>query len=79
MRAQLLTENTLYPVPLVLDERRHAPATLRLWAIVSGVINGGVAIGHFLGWLVAVTLGNVAGGVVIVGLLNYGQVRAGKD
>ncbi len=27
----------------------------------------------------AVTLGNTAGGVVIVGLLNYGQVRAGED
>jgi hypothetical protein len=26
-RAQLLTENTLYPVALVLDERRRLPAT----------------------------------------------------
>jgi formate/nitrite transporter FocA (FNT family) len=176
-RAQLFTENTLYPVTLVLDERRHAPAMLRLWAIVfatnvlgaflfallavdsgsvphvvleeltavgrdvstgswssffwsgvvagwllalvawlieatsavtgqvtliwaltfiiglvgfdhcvsttaevlSAVINGGVATGHFFSWLAAVTLGNTAGGVVIVGLLNYGQVRAGED
>jgi hypothetical protein len=29
-RAQLFTENTLYPVALVLDERRHLLATLRL-------------------------------------------------
>src|SRR6201984_573769 len=33
-RAQLFTENTLYPVALVLSERRHYAATLRLWAIV---------------------------------------------
>jgi formate-nitrite transporter family protein len=33
-RAQLFTENTLYPVALVLSERRHYFATLRLWIIV---------------------------------------------
>ncbi len=33
-RAQLFTENTLYPVVLVLDERRHVARTLRLWSIV---------------------------------------------
>ena len=33
-RAQLFTENTLYPVALVLAERRHVWRTLRLWAIV---------------------------------------------
>jgi formate/nitrite transporter FocA (FNT family) len=33
-RAQLFTENTLYPVALMLAERRHVWRTLRLWAIV---------------------------------------------
>ncbi len=33
-RAQLFTENTLYPVVLVLDERRHLTRMLRLWAVV---------------------------------------------
>lgn len=33
-RSQLFTENTLYPVTLVLDERGHVLATLRLWAVV---------------------------------------------
>jgi formate-nitrite transporter family protein len=33
-RAQLFTENTLYPVALVLVERKHLWDTLRLWAIV---------------------------------------------
>jgi len=33
-RAQLFTENTLYPVVLVLDERRYYARLLRLWAVV---------------------------------------------
>lgn len=33
-RAQLFTENTLYPVVLVLDERRYLLRTLRLWGVV---------------------------------------------
>jgi formate-nitrite transporter family protein len=33
-RAQLFTENTLYPVVLVLDEPDNLVATLRLWAVV---------------------------------------------
>lgn len=33
-RAQLFTENTLYPVALMLTERGHALSTLRLWSIV---------------------------------------------
>ena len=33
-RGQLFTENTLYPVALILAERRHFLATLRLWSIV---------------------------------------------
>ena len=33
-RAQLFTENTLYPVALCLAERKHFARTLRLWSIV---------------------------------------------
>lgn len=33
-RGQLFTENTLYPVALILAERRHVGRTLRLWSIV---------------------------------------------
>jgi formate/nitrite transporter FocA (FNT family) len=172
-RAQLFTENTLYPVVLVLDERKYLWKTLRLWVVVlasnilgalifamlavrtpalhadilsqliqlgqesssgatahffwSGVIGGWlialvawtvtashwtigqfaivylltfvVGIGRFahciagsgeilsavmagsvpvaayVRWLVPATLGNICGGVVIVSLLNYGQVK----
>lgn len=33
-RGQLFTENTLYPVALILAERRHVWSTLQLWSIV---------------------------------------------
>jgi formate/nitrite transporter FocA (FNT family) len=33
-RGQLFTENTLYPVALILAERRHLLSTARLWIIV---------------------------------------------
>lgn len=174
-RAQLFTENTLYPVVLVLDQRRGYLDTLRLWAVVfcanvlgvllfavlmtqahtirrptqealaelgagavvntwghvfwtaviggwlialvawlvegaemsigqivliwlltylvgvggfahciatSGeilvaVLDGAVSGWRYLSWLSAATLGNAAGGILIVALLNYGQVMAG--
>jgi formate/nitrite transporter FocA (FNT family) len=33
-RSQLFTENTLYPVALMLAEKRHLLSTLRLWSVV---------------------------------------------
>jgi len=176
-RGQLFTENTLYPVALVLAERRHLWRTLRLWAIVlptnilgallfavlaaktgalrpeyvtamanfgleavgnpashifwSGVFGGWiialvawlvsgshsitgsalliwvfafvVGLGHFahciatsgeilaavltgqysvggyFAWLLPATLGNIVGGVMLVTLLEYGQVKGGED
>jgi formate/nitrite transporter FocA (FNT family) len=177
-RAQLFTENTLFPVILALDRRRHVRNTLRLWSVVfaanvlgallfavlavktpslsaevrsqltwlgahttgggfghifwSGVIGGwiialmawlvsaarftvgqvllvylmtfvvgaahlahciagsgeslaavlagDVSAGGYLLWLLASTLGNTVGGVLMVSLLNYGQVvGSGRD
>ncbi len=176
-RAQLFTENTLFPVVLILEERRHLLATARLWLVVlvanvlgalafaalvsttgalrsqavnelvqlgvratdpslvvvftsavvggwlialmswlvsgaqrtmgqiaviwlvtfpvgllhlahciasSGYIlvatlHGNVSGGVYAGWLGAATAGNIVGGVVIVSMLNYGQVRVGTQ
>jgi formate-nitrite transporter family protein len=46
--------------------------------VLAAVLRSTTSVGHFLAWLSAVTVGNIVGGVAIVGLLNYGQVRAGK-
>ena len=45
--------------------------------ILSAVLGRDVSAGGYCSWLVAATLGNIAGGVVMVSLLNYGQVRLG--
>jgi formate/nitrite transporter FocA (FNT family) len=175
-RAQLFTENTLFPIVLVLDERKHVLKTLRLWAvvfasnvigavffgwlvmktgalspnfadalaglgtraaeghftlifakgviggwlialvawmvtashwtigqvvitwmltfivgaghfshciassaeIVAAVMSGHLHFGNYFGWLLPATLGNIVGGVFMVSVLNYGQVRIGS-
>ncbi len=172
-RAQLFTENTLYPVALILAERRYFWSTVRLWVVVltsnvtgaflfallaartkalqppmlealkqlgvaaaepsmrhifwsavaggwliamvawlvsgshsitgsfaviwlfafivglghfahciatsgeilSAVLAHGVTAGAFFRWLLPATLGNIAGGVILVTLLEYGQVK----
>ena len=176
-RAQLFTENTLYPVVLVLDERKYVLETLRLWLVVftanvvgaflfsllairtgalrpeiaqqlvklgseavngsgahffwsgiiggwliamvawevtashwtigqlvmvwiltfvvgigrlshciagsgeifAAVVSGQVSLTTYLHWLFFATCGNIIGGVVIVSVLNYGQVRDPED
>lgn len=52
-RQQLFTENTLFPVALVLDSRRHLRNTARLW----GVVFAGNQVGALLFGLLAVTTG----------------------
>jgi formate/nitrite transporter FocA (FNT family) len=50
-RQQLFTENTLYPVALILDERKweHVRSTARLWAIVFAAnIVGGALFALFV-------------------------------
>jgi len=171
-RQQLFTENTLYPVALILSERKHVFNTIRLWTVVffsniagaalfaflaaktlamkpeiadklvalgaravdgsaghifwsgiiggwiialmawivtashwtigqvvivwaltflvglghfahciassgeilSSVMRGQVAFGHYVWWLLFATIGNIVGGVVFVTFLNFGQV-----
>jgi formate/nitrite transporter FocA (FNT family) len=51
-RAQLFTENTLYPVVLILDERKHLLTSFKLWGTVFA---SNVAGAVFFGWLVMKT------------------------
>ena len=43
--------------------------------ILAAVVAGQVPLLGYFHWLVPATLGNICGGVMIVSLLNYGQVR----
>lgn len=47
---------------------------------LAAMLDGSVTVGEYGIWLAAATLGNVVGGVLIVSLLNYGQVMgSGHD
>ncbi len=70
-RAQLFTENTLYPVVLVLDERRHLIKTLRLWAIVLA----SNLVGAFLFALLAVKSAALRPGI-LAQLIDLGKESA---
>jgi formate-nitrite transporter family protein len=43
--------------------------------ILAAVVAGAASIDGYLRWLLFATLGNITGGVIIVSVLNYGQVR----
>jgi formate/nitrite transporter FocA (FNT family) len=43
--------------------------------VLSAVVAGAVPVAGYLGWLAPATMGNICGGVLIVSLLNYGQVK----
>jgi formate/nitrite transporter FocA (FNT family) len=47
--------------------------------ILTGVWRGDIGLRSYATWLVVATLGNILGGVVIVTLLNFGQVTAGGE
>lgn len=44
--------------------------------VEAALLEGEIGVGNWLGWLGTTVLGNAVGGVVIVALFNYGQVRA---
>ena len=61
---------------IALGDFSHCVATT---VEVSAALFGGAAgLGESFGWLGLATLGNVVGGVLIVTVLNYGQVRASE-
>jgi formate/nitrite transporter FocA (FNT family) len=46
--------------------------------IMSAVFAGQISFAHYLLWLAVATSGNILGGVFIVTLLNFGQVKVGE-
>jgi len=60
-RAQLFTENTLYPVALVLAEKREFWNTLRLWSVVLPAnVAGAFAFAMLASWTTAINPAYVA-------------------
>lgn len=74
-RAQLFTENTLYPVLLVLDERKnragYVAETLRLW----GVVFASNVFGAFLFSVLVMKTGSLPGNIAVQ-IDNLGKLAA---
>src|SRR5581483_682758 len=70
-RSQLFTENTLYPVLLVLDEKKRRARvtiqTLRLWGVVFASNVAGAFVFAFLAMQTGALNGNIAGEIVALG------------
>lgn len=47
--------------------------------ILAAVVKGLVPVSTYGHWLLFATMGNIVGGIMIVSLLNYGQVKAGES
>ncbi|MEO6965708.1 MAG: formate/nitrite transporter family protein, partial [Acidobacteriaceae bacterium] len=47
--------------------------------IFAAVLQHQVSIAQYFRWLLPAVLGNITGGVIIVTLLEYGQVKGGED
>jgi len=46
--------------------------------IVAAIMSGHLHFSNYFQWLLPATLGNIVGGVFMVSLLNFGQVRASE-
>ena len=65
----------IYLLSFVVGAGRFAHCIASSCEILVSVQAGAIPLTRYLAWLVPVTLGNVCGGVLIVSLLNYGQVK----
>jgi formate/nitrite transporter FocA (FNT family) len=65
----------VYLLTFVVGIGRFAHCIAGSGEILSAVMAGSVPVAAYLRWLIPATLGNICGGVVIVSLLNYGQVK----
>jgi formate-nitrite transporter family protein len=66
----------IYLLTFLVGAGRFAHCVASSCEILSAVEFGSASASTYLQWLGPTTLGNICGGVVIVSLLNYGQVRA---
>ena len=64
----------LLTLPVGLASLDHSVATAI--AVIGSLFDGQVSLAEALGWQATAVLGNALGGVLIVAVINYGQVRS---
>ena len=50
-----------------------------IWNILSAILDHQLAMSRYFAWLAPATLGIICGGVLLVTLLEYGQVKGGEE
>jgi len=68
-----------WTMTFVLGLGQFAHCVANSGEILSAMLTGSIAPADYISWLAAATFGNIAGGVVMVSLLNYGQVKLGEE
>jgi formate-nitrite transporter family protein len=68
-----------WTMTFVLGLGKFAHCVANSGEILSAALAGNISFADYGSWLGAATLGNIAGGVIMVSLLNYGQVRLGQS
>jgi formate/nitrite transporter FocA (FNT family) len=63
----------------VVGAGRFAHCIATSGEILAAVVGGPLPAYSYLRWIAPATAGNIVGGVVIVSLLNWGQVKAGEN
>lgn len=66
-----------WSMTFVLGLGKFAHCVANSGEILSSLLAGNITPADYGSWLAAATLGNIAGGVIMVSLLNYGQVKVG--
>jgi formate/nitrite transporter FocA (FNT family) len=66
----------IYLLTLIVGAGRFAHCIAGSCEILAAVVHGEITAYTYFHWLLPATGGNICGGVIIVSLLNYGQVRA---
>ena len=69
----------IYMLTFVVGIGHFAHCIATSGEILAAVLGGSLSAAVYLKWLVVATSGNIVGGVMIVSLLNYGQVKAGEE
>jgi formate/nitrite transporter FocA (FNT family) len=65
----------IWLLTFVVGVGRFAHCIATSTEILSVVVSGGLPLIVYVHWIIPATLGNIIGGVLLVSLLNYGQVR----
>ena len=69
----------IWLLTFVVGTGRFSQCTATSREIMPAIFAGLVSLPHYLSWPRSATPGNIPGGVLIVTLLDFGQVKAGES